>query len=71
MPTIDTPPDPDRPLAYRDWSPETTRIALVPLAHYETWEEALVYFEHRYGRVFQNCSTARWWAARVARNQRV
>lgn len=66
-PDIDHPPGDGARREYPDWTPETTRIALAPRAHHEDWESARAYFEHRYGRVFEDCSTAKWWAARVPR----
>lgn len=69
MPDLDHPPTEDDEREYKDWSADSTRIALVSKASYDTWEEVLVYFTHRYGRVFENCSTAKWWAARVARTK--
>lgn len=70
MPTVDRPPHPqDPPAEYPDWNAETTRVALVAKYAYQTWDEALAYFKHRYGRVIENCSTAKWWAARVPRKR--
>lgn len=50
-----------------NWSPATTRVAIAAKSLFEDWDDALVYFRHRYGTVFENCSTATWWAARVKR----
>lgn len=47
------------------WTEETTQIVRRPKDHFVKAADAMRYFHDRYGWVFQNLSTARWWAARV------
>lgn len=48
-----------------DWLPEDTMIVRVPAARFERAQDAMAWFKETYGRVLQNCSTVRFWAARV------
>lgn len=52
-----------------DWIPEQTIIDRVPASRFNRAEDAMDYFLARHGRVLQNLSDCRWWAARVYRTR--
>lgn len=52
---------------YPDWTSETTRVVRVDKPMFPTWKAARRHFQAKFGRVFENLSTVRHWAARVKR----
>lgn len=48
-----------------DWLPETTRIVRVRRREGLDGAEVMAGFKAKYGRILQNLSDVRWWAARV------
>jgi hypothetical protein len=50
-----------------DWNEDTTRVIRRPAEDFKNSREAMAYFKKAHGRIFQNLSTRRYWAARVAR----
>lgn len=48
-----------------DWTKENS---VVQRAHWTTFtskDEAMAYFQKQYGHIYQDLSTAKWWAVRV------
>lgn len=57
----------DDPGIYPDWTEENSRIVRAHHSAFDRAEDAMDYFRSAYGHVYQNLSTAAWWAARVPR----
>lgn len=51
-----------------DWTEEDTMIVHEPTIRFRTAHEAMAFFAARHGRIFQNLSTVKWWAARVRKD---
>src|SRR5512134_315668 len=54
---------------YPDWTPENSEIVRSHWTTFNSKDEAMEYFETQYGHVYQDLSTAKWWAARVPKKE--
>lgn len=52
---------------YPDWTEAETRVVRLPAVFFTDGVAAMTYFARVHGHVFQNLSTARFWAARGPR----
>lgn len=52
-----------------DWTEEGTMIVHEPIARFRSAAEAMGHFSRLHGRLYQNLTCSRFWAARVKRTR--
>lgn len=62
LPTEDSDPLPD-------WTKENSEVVRAHWTAFTTKAEAMEYFRRQYGHIYQDLSTAKWWAARVPKRK--